>query len=232
MIEVETVLVLGAGASSDFGFPTGLDLLTRICDLRKGLEAAKKQPEHECFVLLQMLRDQGRQLNEFFQRLPMADQPSIDAWLADNQDFLPIGKLLTAYVLLQEENPKTLIRPSTWPANWYKTLFSEIKEDRQLDQLLDSDLNIRIITFNYDRSLEQYLFERVTHHYGKDRTDETMRLLKQIPIHHVYGSLGPLEWQTDNAAEAVHYAAARTASILERAAANIDIPQPAASKEF
>ena len=37
MITTETVLVLGAGASSDFGFPLGIDLLYEICGISEGL---------------------------------------------------------------------------------------------------------------------------------------------------------------------------------------------------
>jgi hypothetical protein len=33
MVEVETVLVLGAGASVDYGFPAARDLLDKICDM-------------------------------------------------------------------------------------------------------------------------------------------------------------------------------------------------------
>lgn len=31
MIELETVLILGAGASWDYGFPTGSELVSKIC---------------------------------------------------------------------------------------------------------------------------------------------------------------------------------------------------------
>ena len=32
MINLETVLILGAGASKDFGFPTGRELVEQVCD--------------------------------------------------------------------------------------------------------------------------------------------------------------------------------------------------------
>jgi hypothetical protein len=61
---------------------------------------------------------------------------------------------------------------------------------------------LRIVTFNYDRSLEHYLFQAVRAAYGSPR-EECARQIGQIPIVHIYGTLGPLSWQQND--QAVDY---------------------------
>lgn len=53
---------------------------------------------------------------------------------------------------------------------------------------------IGIITFNYDRSLEEYLFTVLKRHHGKSDI-ECASKLNEIPIIHFYGKLGDLDWQ-------------------------------------
>ena len=53
--------------------------------------------------------------------------------------------------------------------------------------------NLSIITFNYDRSLEDYLLNSLMNLHGKTR-DECVKALAQIPILHVYGQLGELPY--------------------------------------
>jgi len=53
---------------------------------------------------------------------------------------------------------------------------------------------VGFISFNYDRSLEHFLFTSLQNTYNKSN-DECAALLGQIPIIHVHGSLGKLQWQ-------------------------------------
>ncbi len=53
---------------------------------------------------------------------------------------------------------------------------------------------IRFITFNYDRSLEQYLWTVIKSSYNLNDT-KIGEILRKIPITHVYGQLDPLPWQ-------------------------------------
>ena len=53
---------------------------------------------------------------------------------------------------------------------------------------------LSIITFNYDRTLEHFLFTSLKHSYNKS-DDEIAQAFSNIPIIHVHGWLGELPWQ-------------------------------------
>ena len=50
---------------------------------------------------------------------------------------------------------------------------------------------ISFVTFNYDRFLETWLFERIRYSFGLEE-DAAVATLQKIPIHHVYGMFGPV----------------------------------------
>jgi len=49
---------------------------------------------------------------------------------------------------------------------------------------------LSIITFNYDRSLEYFLYNAFMHSYHLDSI-QAIDLIKRIPVIHIYGELGP-----------------------------------------
>jgi hypothetical protein len=58
--------------------------------------------------------------------------------------------------------------------------------------------NLTIITFNYDRSLEYYLYNRMQNLFGMT-SQETGKLFNEsVVIYHMYGQLGSFEWQEKN----------------------------------
>lgn len=82
-----------------------------------------------------------------------------------------------------------------------------------------------IITFNYDRSLEQYLYNAVETAYpGKSET-QYRELLQSRRIIHVYGKLGPLLWQDVDSH--IRYGQTPNAEMLLKAASNIKIMREA-----
>src|SRR5262249_53254614 len=51
--------------------------------------------------------------------------------------------------------------------------------------------NLSVLTFNYDRSFEQFLFLALQDRYGIGPTDAA-NLLDEMPVVHLHGSLGSL----------------------------------------
>ena len=105
-------------------------------------------------------------------------------------------------------------------------LFRKLKSDADPEKFKKTGL--RIVTFNYDRSLEYYLLNCITAAYGPDQVD----LLRSIPIVHIYGQLGDLKEVPYDA-----WASAREPErldLLERAAGKISIvhEQPEANVGF
>ena len=54
--------------------------------------------------------------------------------------------------------------------------------------------DVGFITYNYDRTLEQFMLTALANTYGKDETT-CAEILAHIPIIHLHGRLGYLPWQ-------------------------------------
>ncbi len=212
MINLKTVLILGAGASKDFGFPTGRELVEKVCT-----------QSGELNINLELFKEvMGRQnlptINKFYRALQLADPTSVDAWLELNSEFIWAGKVAIAMVLLSHEKHSCL-KPEN---SWYQLLFDRLNSP--FDTFQDNKLTM--VTFNYDRSLEQYLFERFRNTHTTRSENECKKKLGQLEILHMYGSLGRLPWQTDdpkNPTTCVDYGAVQTKEMTIAAAKNIEI---------
>ncbi len=117
--------------------------------------------------------------------------------------FLDIGKQCIALSLLLHERTERLFDDwvtlrsggktdlkSNDGKNWYDYLFGRLATD--FDKFGDNSLSV--ITFNYDRSLEHYLFTSLKNKYSKSDS-ECAAQLERIPIIHVHGQLGQLPWK-------------------------------------
>ena len=194
MIESKTLLILGAGASVPYGYPTGLQLRKELHDSNnlKALENGKYHQEAYLFC-------QHFELSQLF---------SIDAFLAkrgegqignsngvissDYQNFgtyAEFGKLAIAFCLIKRERACHII-PTDDPRedHWLEYLWNHMsdgpKEDFKNNQL-------KIISFNYDRVVERFFQTTIEHTYGTD-SQEASELSKSIEIIHVYGNLQDL----------------------------------------
>lgn len=186
MINLETVLILGAGASKDFGFPTGRELVEQVCDFFG-------DQDNKNFYLYKDIAITGdpRRITEVFPTaLRRADPPSVDIWLEHNPEFIWPGKVAIAMVLLGLERRSDL-NPDN---NWYRILFDRLNSP--FDDFQNNRLTV--VTFNYDRSLEQYMFDRFRNTYTGKTQEECKENLNQLQILHIYGSLGRLPWQADD----------------------------------
>ncbi|MGD0856244.1 MAG: hypothetical protein ABSA18_10625 [Dehalococcoidia bacterium] len=178
MIYKPTVLILGAGASCPFGFPSGKGLGDGIIGLKD--DSYKKE------LLIAMGFDK-KLIDDFINKLSGSKAQSIDLFLQHNsKSYIEIGKAAIAITLLQYENNDNFRND-----DWYGFLWSAMN---------DADFNsfainqVSIITYNYERSLEHYLFTVMSHLYGAN--DEELAIkLSQIPIVHLHGQLGLLPWQ-------------------------------------
>ena len=178
MITKPTVLILGAGTSNDFGFPVGRSLLLQICH---GLSASN---QHLFRWMVQECGYDEQGVEEFRFALDHSGQQSVDAFLERRPEFLDIGKAAISCALIPCENEEQLFARST-DVRWYEYLFN--KMNAPWDEFGNNKLSI--ITFNYDRSLEHYLFESLKYTHGKD--DEAVAgLLNKMAIVHIYGQLG------------------------------------------
>ncbi len=181
MITVPTVLILGAGASAPYGYPLGGALVANICDNLSDKDSNR----------FKIIQDQGfgwREIEEFREALFYSGKNSVDGFLEHRQEFIEIGKRAIAQELIKYEDPSQLFKKGDWYKYLYNllnTTFEEFGENK-----------LSIVTFNYDRSLEYYLFTSLKNSYGKSE-DECATKMNSIPIIHVHGQIGPLPWQDD-----------------------------------
>lgn len=178
MITIPTVLILGAGASAPYKFPVGSELLATICT------DVANEGKHLCRQLVELAGRQVDELNAFSQALQLSGQQSVDTFLEKRPEFLGVGKEAISCALVPREcDPKTLFR---LPDSWYRHLFNKM-DVRSLEEFKANKINF--ITFNYDRSLEHFLFTTLKNSYNQSDED-TAKALQAISIVHVYGQLG------------------------------------------
>jgi hypothetical protein len=228
MIKQETVLVLGAGASMPFGFPSGWQLVARLCHHVLTAEVG----------ILDQLGFQRAHIEDFRVALLRSGCTSVDLFLEDREDFMDVGKAAIAIALLPAEQTTSLfdkLSETCWAkqqgmvaedkqdSNWYQSLWSILTEECTFDAF-DKN-NLSIVTFNYDRSLEHYLFTAMKNKYNKT-DEECAKKLKETLIVHVYGSLGLLPWQVDDnssTASVVPYDPKVEPGLVKQAADSIQI---------
>ena len=206
MLSKRTAFVLGAGASAPYGFPTGAQLSSQVIS---GL-----QPGQSVWAsLIGSLGIAEGDLVSFRDAFRYSGKQSVDAFLEHRGEYLTIGKAATAQVLIRYESTDSLFDSN---GNWYRYVFNKLNS--QIGAFGENAVSF--ITFNYDRSLEQFLFTALKNTYGV--SDEMCAdLLKDIPIIHLHGRLGYLPWQ--DGGKTRPYSLEPTAEALRTSIENIKI---------
>jgi len=76
----------------------------------------------------------------------------------------------------------------TWYSPFFQLLTENVRNE-EVDSLFD---NISIITFNYDRCIEHFLYHAIQNYFA---FNDIARLMPKLRIFHPYGVVGPLPWQ-------------------------------------
>lgn len=185
MIEIPTLLILGAGASKPYKFPLGETLLFDVIEKLRLIARGKddgyvlqKGEAHVCGVLAECLSYSGL--------------TSVDQFLesyTDNEMYMKWGKLAIVECLLphEKEHQRWMDKRTSIDDDWYSYLWRHLKTPKVEDFTLN---NLSIITFNYDRSLTEFLSKAIRYTYNLDNESYIATLLNSIKIIHVHGSLG------------------------------------------
>jgi hypothetical protein len=193
--------IIGAGASKPYDFPTGPELYYQI---RKYyltyIESHFKNPRRltDEIILINRAKD-------FVHELGLTNSVSIDKYININPGFKEHGVCSIAARIYVCEC-KSKLPFIQFPKNdWYSWLYAKMIEDinspEELSKLIEN--RISFITFNYDRSLEHYLFENL---YGLFKNANVSReqvagIINQFEFIHVYGQIGKLPWQEGDFSE-------------------------------
>ncbi len=181
MIKRPILLILGAGASMPYGFPSGQKLKEDV------LLYLDFDSSPNWYHKLEQLGYKREAVEEFFIALNYSERNSVDEFLEYRTEFLEIGKIAMTLALYPCEKGFNLfnVEPS-----WYKYFWSKISTS--FDNFENNKFSI--ITFNYDRSIEHYLFTSLKYAYGKS-DEECADKIKKISIVHPHGKLGSLPWE-------------------------------------
>ena len=202
MIDKKTVLILGAGASMPYGYPSGFALRTKIytefySQYMKYLEAQadyiQRQMDMDYYIKTVKQEDPKDFVEKF-----RDSNISIDLFLSLNKKHEIIGKKAIALSILRYEGASQF-KDNLIPEkeNWYKFLLNRLvgKLTKKDDYKNISNNNISIITFNYDRSLEYFLYKSLSSMFGEVDNTEIINELRKIKIIHLYGQVAKLKWQ-------------------------------------
>ena len=188
MIKTPTVFILGAGASCPYGYPSSAELTRSIC------ERVLKASAHQGYMEQHFNRISGTEFEQFKQiaeNLQRLRVMSIDRFLEINQNFQRAGKLLIAQEILSRETPN--IAPLE--DDWHSELWTEYLCTRRLDELVHN--RVTFVTFNYDRSLEYFLFQKMKSTFPGENDGRISSIANTLEIIHVHGQVGFLPWQTN-----------------------------------
>lgn len=213
MLKSETVLVLGAGASCNLGFPTGPKLLKQIADaldIRQPYSGPAGDPEiraafgrisgsgsselliragHRIRDAAEVGADNGNSIDNIIYQHEGNEQVSVVAKIA-------ISKLILeaeAACIESAGNPK--IADIRLRESWYPMFASLVSLGINPASLPNIFARLSVINFNYDRSFEYYLPFSLAATFGISLV-EAEKITASLRIFHPYGSLGLLPWQT------------------------------------
>jgi hypothetical protein len=180
-LRAKTVIVLGAGASCDVGYPTNAELVDNIC-----LKFKPPNGHYETTVKGNLFGP--TQVESFVRDLEHAQYESIDKFLSERPEYSALGRYAIASEIISWENEDALMQRGK--KSWYLKLRGFLGNT-------PSDHPLKIITFNYDRSLEHYLFRAIKASTNKP-DGEILAEISRLRILHVHGHVGALPWQNSS----------------------------------
>jgi hypothetical protein len=193
LITTPTTLVLGAGASMPYGFPSGVQLSEEIFNAYEG------EIRNEMIYTKNFSEAELQKFTKTFKR---SSAVSIDDFLSMNKQFAEIGKFCIASILLKREDENKVFNKQD--DHWYQHFWEALTKGTQTAEDLKKN-QIRIITFNYDRSLEYFLFESIKNYFGV-QDFVALQIVEHFDIFHVYGSLGKFGAVTNEKENILQYA--------------------------
>ena len=118
MIEIRTVLVLGAGASHPYGFPLGHELWEKA-------STEDLSPIGEMFYPDRQAAESRNHILEFQRLLHESQCDSIDQFLEGRPKYEAVGKAVIADYLIRCESKADLLG-AAHKENWYGFLLNEL----------------------------------------------------------------------------------------------------------
>lgn len=225
MIKENIVLIVGAGASNEYGLPVGNTLKDEIAQLLNMRFEIRRLVGGD-YTIFESFKHHRRRLGDLSDiRIPIYTQAcqsivnalhqaiSIDHFVNNhngNSEIELCSKLGIAKAILNAEKKSSLfvdkyktnkMHFDKLDKGWLNNFFKVITENCTIDDLAERLSMIKMIIFNYDRCIEHYLFHSFQNYYNIN-ADDSARLVSAINFFHPYGKVGNLPWeQSDHTVE-------------------------------
>jgi hypothetical protein len=204
VIDISTLLIIGAGASKPYGYPTGAELRAEI--VTNFYNRLEELLQNDQTIVSHEKKRHLREAGAFVDAFKKSSIESIDKFLALNPFYSYYGKIAITLCILDKEKSSELhddFSQSIYSQDWYKLLFnrmiSSFKEPDDFKHFKENKL--AFITFNYDRSFEHFLYESFLHAFCERKNEFEIWLNKNdyheyipFPLVHVYGKVDDLLW--------------------------------------
>ncbi|MDB9456949.1 hypothetical protein PN473_00685 [Dolichospermum circinale CS-545/17] len=227
MLNSKTVLVLGAGASHEIGFPLG-ERLKEIISSKLDMKFSGFQQVNGCPKISDAIRlyikENSLDQSEFSGYITSAIDlkgalevsQSIDHALysrSNNRKIELCGKLGIVSSIIDYEQRSDLyyehenyniIDLTKLSKSWYPKFFFELSSNIDHENYKKIFDKLTIVNFNYDRSFEQYLYLSMIKRFGISG-EESSEVIKNLNIIYPYGNIGKLPWQHYKKGEIIKY---------------------------
>jgi hypothetical protein len=204
MLSLDTVFVIGAGASAEVSLPLGRDLASTIGKKMDIDGLGDKELLNELRPLAESGDDHAEAAARIRDGVILAN--SIDDFLDQNRDDTLIktyGKAAIAKSIVEAERKSSMFYAdgqhidftkiaNTWYVGFFRGLQKGIARTK-LDKIFDRST---FISFNYDRCLEFFLFHALQQSNGIIENNAA-EICNAAKIFHAYGCIGGLPYQNN-----------------------------------
>jgi len=241
-----TLLIVGAGASNEIGFPMGSDLKDRIraCTNIEWNGIELTGDKEFCALAEDYARTRGGQVSPILEACKHIHSNvllsgSIDEFLSSHQEdetIVACAKIAIALEISRAErgshlNENSLARDNTDFAylkdTYLPRLWARLQNGESISNWTSFFDGLKIVTFNYDRVLEQF-FSLALQRFCRVGAPEAAEFVSSLPMLHVYGSLGNLH---SRAGEFCGFAPDMAAGIAEQPVGGARIIDHGTSRE-
>ena len=208
MFEQPVIFVIGAGASNEYGLPLGNELKTKIAASVSFRDAmghnAGDRELHQVVAFrhaseIDKYERAGGDLAKNISSFVSIDD-ALNWFARRRPEVVELGKLAIVWEILKAERASRLFSTGGWEIpekdfddTWMPHFHSMAMESAQIDDL-DTFKNVTVINFNYDRTLEHYLYAALQTKFDLD-ADRAAQFLSNLKVIRPYGKVGSLPWQ-------------------------------------
>lgn len=206
MMERKTLIVVGAGASCEYGLPSGAELTKVLSNhIDFSVDDFGKLTGGDRMIRLAIEADDARadllEATRIVRKaLPLAT--SIDNLIhvhrANSRVALVAKMAIARAISTAEKNSSLYAEDDAFllkkEKGWLTPFFQLMAEGSDFCELKIRLKNLSLVVFNYDRCIEHFLLHAVCRYFNVSSADAS-DTLQSLEIIHPYGEIAPIPWQ-------------------------------------